>query len=88
MTRQTMQSQRDAIRRHELRRLDLLLAELEALNLKDAGVLPDRLSNHLRAAGIGHRRSASITETIDLVFKAQERYLQPMVGNPPNSSAA
>jgi len=68
----------DPLRRVRLRRLDDLLAELEDLNLHGATALPARLAEKLRAAGVGHPSEASITEVIDLLFRAQERYLQPM----------
>jgi hypothetical protein len=67
----------DIVRRVRLRELDLLLSELEALNLRDIDLLPERLGLRLRAAGVGHRSDASVTEVLDLVFRAQEAYLRP-----------
>ena len=51
----------EILRRIQLRHLDVFLTELEALNLRDARELPAALSDKLRAAGIGHRRDASIS---------------------------
>ncbi len=67
----------EIVRRIRLHELDLLLTQLEALNLQDASALPEELSHRLRAIGIGHRSSASATEVLDLVFRAQEAYLRP-----------
>jgi len=68
----------EVVRRVQLRHLDGLLGELEALNLRDAQVLPDDLSRRLRQAGVGHRADAPISDVIDLVFTAQEAFLQPI----------
>ena len=68
----------EILRRIQLRHLDVFLTELEALNLRDARELPAALSDKLRAAGIGHRRDASISAVIDLVFRAQEAFLHQL----------
>jgi hypothetical protein len=73
------------LRRIQLRHLDVLLTELEALNLRDARVLPAALSDKLRAAGIGHRPDASVSTVIDLVFRAQEAYLHQFPSTRPGS---
>ena len=70
----------EAIRRIQLHRLDSLLAELEALNLRGVSVVPHDLSLRLRSAGVGHPTAATVSDVIDLVFRSQERYLQPMPG--------
>lgn len=70
----------EVVRRVQLRHLDRLLGELETLNLRDAQELPADLSERLRDAGVGHRADASISEVIDLVFTAQEAFLQPTPG--------
>jgi hypothetical protein len=67
----------EIVRRVRLRELDNFLSALEALNLRDIDALPDRLSMRLRAAGVGHRSNANVTEVQDLVFRAQEAYLRP-----------
>jgi hypothetical protein len=67
----------DAARRRRLRRLDALLGELETLNLAGTTTVPAGLSERLRAAGVGHPTGADISYVIDLLFRAQERYLQP-----------
>ncbi len=71
------QSGEEILRRVRLRELDLLLSELEALNLRDVDMLPAHLGMRLRAAGVGHRSNARVTEVLDLVFRAQEAYLRP-----------
>ena len=68
----------EILRRIQLRHLDVLLTELEALNLRDARVLPVALSDRLRAAGVGHRRDAEVSAVIDLVFRAQEAFLHQL----------
>jgi hypothetical protein len=77
----------EILRRIQLRHLDLLLTELEALNLRDAVVLPVTLSEKLRAAGIGHRRDASVSAVIDLVFRAQEAFLHQLPSTRRRSAA-
>jgi hypothetical protein len=76
----TQQGYAEAIRRTQLRRLDAMLAELEGLNLGGAKTVPGDLAGRLRAAGVGHPTDAEISQVIDLVFRAQERYLSPMPG--------
>jgi hypothetical protein len=75
-----MQATAEVVRRIQLHRLDTMLAELEGLNLRGVDIVPDHLANRLRAVGVGHPREATVTEVIDLVFRAQERYLAPMPG--------
>ena len=65
----------EIMRRLNLQMLDELLSELELLNLREEPCLPEPLSARLRAAGVGHRLSATTSEVIDLVFRAQEAYL-------------
>ena len=77
----------EIVRRIRLHELDTLLSQLEALNLRDLAVMPELLSNRLRAAGIGHRSDASVTDVIDLVFRAQEVYLRPGHGTRRYSAA-
>ena len=77
----------EILRRIQLRHLDVLLTELEALNLRDAVVLPVTLSEKLRAAGIGHRRDASVSTVIDLVFRAQEAFLHQLPSTRRRSAA-
>jgi hypothetical protein len=77
----------EILRRIQLRHLDSLLTELEALNLRDARVLPDALSDKLRAAGIGHRSDARVSTVIDLVFRAQEAFLRQQPTTRPRSAA-
>jgi hypothetical protein len=67
----------EIVRRIRLHELDLLLSQLEALNLRDVEDVPEQLSGRLRAAGVGHRTEATVTEVLDLVFRAQEAYLRP-----------
>jgi hypothetical protein len=67
----------EIVRRIRLHELDILLSQLEALNLRDVIIVPRDLSGRLRAAGVGHRSDANVTEVLDLVFRAQEAYLRP-----------
>ncbi|MHB8510486.1 MAG: hypothetical protein ACYDGR_17905 [Candidatus Dormibacteria bacterium] len=78
----------EAIRRIQLHRLDVLLAELEALNLRAVSEVPSDLSSRLRSAGVGHPTGATVSTVIDLVFRAQERFLQPMPGARQRSRSA
>jgi hypothetical protein len=64
-------------RRDQLHTLDRILADLEMLNLRDEP-LPRSLSVRLRRAGVVHRDGAPVSELIDLVFRAQEAFLQPL----------
>jgi len=68
----------ESIRRTELHRLDMLLAHLEGLNLRDHTAVPLGLGERLRQAGVGYPAAATVSEVIDLVFRAQERYLTPL----------
>jgi len=77
----------EIVRRIHLHELDVLLSQLEALNLRDVPLMPEQLSNRLRAAGIGHRSDASVTDVLDLVFRAQEVYLRPGYGTRRYSAA-
>ena len=77
----------EILRRIQLRHLDVLLTELEALNLRGARVLPDSLSDRLRAAGVGHRPDARVSTVIDLVFRAQEAYLHQLPRTPRRPAA-
>jgi hypothetical protein len=65
------------IKRLQLRRLDDALGQLESLNLKGVAFIPDPLQRRLRSIGVSHPSNASVTEVIDLVFRAQERFLTP-----------
>jgi len=67
----------EIVRRVRLHELDELLSELEILNLLEVEMLPVQLSNQLRSAGIAHPEDASVTEALDLVFRAQAVYLRP-----------
>ena len=74
------QATAEVVRRLQLHRLDTLLSALEDLNLKGTFDVPTHLAMRLRAAGVGHPSTASVSEVIDLVFRAQERFLQPLPG--------
>lgn len=65
-------------RRNQLRALDAILGELETMNLRDIAGLPRPLAVRLRRAGVVYRDGARVSEIIDLVFRAQEAYLQPL----------
>lgn len=65
-------------RRDQLRQLDAILTDLETLNLREIVGIPRELTQRLRRAGVGHRDGAPVSEIIDLVFRAQEAYLQPL----------
>jgi hypothetical protein len=78
----------EAVRRFELQRLDTLLSELESLNLEDRFKVPENLGHRLRRAGVGYPREATVSEVIDLVFRAQERFLQPLETRTGKRSAA
>jgi len=65
------------MKRTELRRLDQALEQLESLNLRGVGFVPDPLQRRLRSIGVSHPSAASVGEVIDLVFRAQERFLSP-----------
>lgn len=59
------------------------------MNLQGVEGLPPILSARLRRAGVAHRDGAPVSEIIDLVFRAQEAYLQPMpTTTAPSRSAA
>jgi len=68
-------------RRNRLRNLDLILSDLETINLRDGEGVPRSLYLRLSKAGVTARAGAPASELIDLVFRAQEAYLQP----PPNT---
>jgi hypothetical protein len=72
-----LQNGQQLYRRDQLHTLDRILADLEMLNLRDEPV-PRTLSQRLRRAGVVHRREAPVSELIDLVFRAQEAFLQPL----------
>ena len=80
MLQGTTHTTNEVVRRVQLRHLDRLLGELETLNLREVQELPAGLSRRLREAGVGHRPEATISEVIDLVFNAQEAFLQPHPG--------
>jgi len=65
-------------RRNQLRNLDGILTDLESLNLREIERIPRPLHQRLRRAGVGHRDGAPVSEIIDLVFRAQEPFLQPL----------
>jgi hypothetical protein len=65
----------EVVRRIRIRELDGLLSELEMLNLREVGLLPEQLSTRLLQVGVPHDPQASISDLIDLVFRAQESYL-------------
>jgi hypothetical protein len=65
-------------RRNALRNLDGILTDLETLNLRELEALPRSLAERLRRAGVAHRDGAPVSEIIDLVFRAQEPFLQPL----------
>ena len=65
-------------RRSQLRALDAILADLETMNLRELQGLPRSLVERLRRAGVAYPEGAAASEIIDLVFRAQEAYLQPM----------
>jgi hypothetical protein len=65
-------------RRAQLRALDAILSDLETMNLEDIAGLPRALADRLRRAGVVYRDGAPVNEMIDLVFRAQEAYLQPL----------
>jgi hypothetical protein len=75
------QATAEVVRRLQLHRLDVMLAELEDLNLRGKFEVPTQLAMRLRAAGVGHPSNARVSEVIDLVFRAQERFLQPLPGS-------
>ncbi|HEY8740512.1 MAG TPA: hypothetical protein VIN56_07970 [Candidatus Dormibacteraeota bacterium] len=68
----------EVYRRRQLRNLDAILADLELMNLRESPGLPRSLAVRLRRAGVVHRDAAPVSEIIDLVFRAQEAYLQPL----------
>jgi hypothetical protein len=65
-------------RRNQLRALDDILGELETMNLRQIAGLPRPLAVRLRRAGVVYGDGARASEIIDLVFRAQEAYLQPL----------
>jgi hypothetical protein len=67
-----------AYRRNQLRNLDRLLGELETMNLREVDALPRSLCEGLRRAGVVFGDGARASEIIDLVFRAQEAYLNPL----------
>lgn len=75
-------------RRTQLRALDAILGDLETMNLREIAGLPRALSERLRRAGVVYRDGARASEIIDLVFRAQEAYLQPLPTTTRRRSAA
>jgi len=76
----------DKDRRARLHELDTILDALEQLNLHDNTSLPKHLRDSLESAGVSVSPRATITELIERVWEAQERYLQP--GSPESPGGA
>ena len=70
-----LQDSQQVHRRNHLRSLDTILGDLETLNLREIESLPRSLADRLRAEGVAVSPGATISELIDLVFRAQEAYL-------------
>jgi hypothetical protein len=85
---QSLKATAELVRRIQLQRLDSVLGELESLNLRGVEQAPAHISERLRGVGVGHPTGASVTELIDLVFRAQERYLIPGPGRAPRRRSA
>ncbi len=62
-------------RRHVLRRLDGYLEELEDAQASGHTVIPAHIAERLRAEVPGLRPGLSIADTLDLVFRQQERHM-------------
>jgi hypothetical protein len=67
--------QKSAERKLSLYRLDNILWSLEDLNLKDQTTVPDEVVEQIRAFGIPYEPRISIPDLIELVFTAQERFM-------------
>jgi hypothetical protein len=66
---------KNAERKLSLYALDNILWSLEDLNLKDKTTVPDDVVEQIRAFGIPYEPPTSIPDLIELVFTAQERFM-------------
>ena len=66
---------KSAERKLNLYALDNMLWSLEDLNLKDRTTVPHDVIEQLRAFGIPYQPDLSIPDLIELVFTAQERFM-------------
>ena len=66
---------KSAERKLNLFALDNILWSLEDLNLKDKAAVPQDVVEQLRAFGIPYQPEISIADLIELVFTAQERFM-------------
>lgn len=66
---------KSAERKLNLYALDNILWSLEDLNLKDRTTVPNDVIEQLRASGIPYQPENSIPDLIELVFTAQERFM-------------
>ena len=68
--------------RDRLSRLDAVLGELEALNLKGMTHLPVRLGNQLIEFGVDDPYDKTVTDLIDRVFELEEPLLSMVKSRP------
>ena len=68
--------------RERLSRLDAVLGELEALNLKGMTHLPVRLGNQLIEFGVDDPYDKTVTDLIDRVFELEEPLLSMVKSRP------
>jgi hypothetical protein len=66
---------KSAERKLRLYALDNILWSLEELNLKDKATVPDDVVEQMRAFGIPYEPRIPVPDLIELVFTAQERYM-------------
>ncbi len=65
----------DAQRKLHLYALDRILWALEDLNLNDRTMVPDAIAEELHRYGVPYTPEVKIPDLIELVFTAQERYM-------------
>ena len=66
---------KSAERKLSLYALDNILWSLEDLNLNDRTTVPDEVVEQMRAFGIPYQPPIAIPDLIELVFTAQERFM-------------
>jgi hypothetical protein len=65
----------EAQRKLNLYALDNMLWTLEDLNLKECPDVPDHVADRLRAFGVPYQPEIKIPDLIELVFTAQEQFM-------------
>lgn len=73
--KQLLSTAQEAERKLNLYALDNILWSLEDLNLKERGVVPPEVVEQLQAFGIPYHTDIKVPDLIELVFTAQERFM-------------